>query len=83
MKPYPLSRLCISALSQASSPWSPVDLIPYPVFPPPPPPSDQALDLPAPTADATADPYAPGGGLPLYFALARGAEGAPALDMSK
>ena len=47
-------------------------------------PSDhQALDLPAPAADSAADPYAPGGGLPLYFALARGAEGAPALDMSK
>lgn len=39
----------------------------------------QALALPA-GAD---DPYAPGGGLGLYFALARGAEGAPALDMSK
>lgn len=29
------------------------------------------------------DPYAGNGGLGLYFALARGSEGAPALDMSK
>lgn len=43
----------------------------------------QALQTPAGPATADASPYAPGGGLSLYFALARGAEGAPALDMSK
>lgn len=47
----------------------------------------QALKAAAPAsaaATAAADgPYASGGGLRLYFALARGAPEAPALDMSK
>ncbi|PSC76117.1 5-methyltetrahydropteroyltriglutamate-homoc ysteine s-methyltransferase isoform A [Micractinium conductrix] len=46
------------------------------------PPRFQALKASAEPSPADG-PYAGGGGLDLYFKLARGAEGAPALDMSK
>lgn len=51
---------------------------------PPPTNQPQGLASAPPAGDAGGpNPYAPGGGLDLYFALARGAPGAPALDMSK